>query len=78
MNTREVEMILCGFSANSPVGKSLYNVGLLEGPDSVQYADDLNSALESCENELLKAFYDQRDQQDKKQAESRGRVASLV
>ena len=52
---------MCGFSTGSSVGKALYNVGLLDGPDQVQYYSDLNSALESCENDLLKAFYEQKD-----------------
>ena len=68
---REVEMILCGFATTSTVGRSLYNVGLLDGPDSVEYHEDLNSALESCENELLKAFYQQRDLLDRKRGAAR-------
>ena len=71
LNVRNVEMIMCGFSTTSSVGKSLYNVGLLEGMDRINYYEGLNSALESCENELLKAFYQQKVLRDRKQVESR-------
>ena len=53
-------MIMCGFALASNIGKSLASVGLLE-VDEVQYFEELNSALEYCENELLKAFYQRRD-----------------
>ena len=68
---RDVEMILCGFATTSNVGRSLYNVGLLEGPDSIQYHEDLNSALEDCENQFLRAFYQQRDRLDQKRGAAR-------
>ena len=62
---RDVKMIMCGFSSESNVGKALFNVGLLDGPDRVQSHEDLNSALESCENDLLKTLYHQKDVLDK-------------
>lgn len=64
LGARDVKMIMCGFSPTSSVGKALYNVGLLDGPDKVQSNEDLNSALESCENDLLKAFYHEKDALD--------------
>ena len=61
LTQRDVRMILCGFTIGSEVGRSLRNVGLLDTDESVEYYEGLNSALEHCENELLKAFYQQRD-----------------
>lgn len=68
---RSVEMIMCGFLAASSVGKSLYKVGLLEGSERITCFEDLNSALESCENELLKTFYHQKALMEQKHVESR-------
>ena len=42
------------------VGTSLCNVGLFDEDDGALYCESLNSALEYCENELLKAFYHQQ------------------
>lgn len=56
-----VQLVMCGLEMESDVGKSLCNVGLFEDDDMVYYSRSLNSALEYCENELLKAFYHQRD-----------------
>lgn len=58
LNAKEVKMIVCGFSMEGEVGQSLCNVGLLNSVDAVQYFESLNSALEYCENYLLKAFYE--------------------
>jgi|SRR5690242_1528524 len=60
---KNVKMILSGVSFGNDVGKSLQSVGLLdeaedeEGPPSPQVFEDLNTALESCENELLEVFH---------------------
>lgn len=56
-----VQLVMCGLKMESDVDKSLRNVGLFEDNDGVYYTKSLNSALEYCENELLKAFYHQRD-----------------
>ena len=56
-----VQLAMCGLEMDSDVGKSLCNVGLFDSKDGVYYTKSLNSALEYCENELLKAFYHQRD-----------------
>ena len=56
-----VQLAMCGLEMDSDVGKSLRNVGLFDNEDGVYYTKSLNSALEYCENELLKAFYHQRD-----------------
>ena len=61
LKVRDVQMIMCGFSWKGEIGDSLYNVGLFGEDDGVEFFEDLNSALEFCENELLKAFYQRRD-----------------
>jgi sulfate permease, SulP family len=58
---RDVRLVLSGFRVGSDVGRSLQNVGLLDGREyGVEFFEVLNAALEHCENELLKAFYQQR------------------
>ena len=61
LSVRNVKMIMCGIVLNSDVRKSLDNVGLFDKSDGIDFFEDLNSALESCENELLKSLYQQRD-----------------
>lgn len=61
LGRRDVRMIVSGVARESDVGKSLRNVGLWQDDSSVEFFEDLNAALEFCENELLKAFYRQRD-----------------
>ena len=62
LGSKNVKMILSGVSFGNDVGKSLQSVGLLdeaEDEDGVpppQVFEDLNTALESCENELLEVF----------------------
>ena len=57
-----VNMVLCGNAPNSEVGRSLRAAGLFETENTVELLDDLNSALEYCENELLKTLYQHLDQ----------------
>ena len=61
LSAKNVKMIICGISMDSEVGRSLYNVGLFNEDDGVDFFEDLNSALELCENLLLKTFYQRRD-----------------
>lgn len=65
LRRRNVRLIMCGFSDASETGKSLYNVGLRNGEECISIFDDLNSALEYCENVLLKAFHERRDDLDR-------------
>ncbi|KAF2804806.1 uncharacterized protein BDZ99DRAFT_396839 [Mytilinidion resinicola] len=64
---KHVKMVLSGVSFASDVGKSLDNVGLLslEKADAdcppPEVFEDLNMALEACENHLLTAFYKHRN-----------------
>ncbi|KAH0558386.1 hypothetical protein GP486_004954 [Trichoglossum hirsutum] len=61
-----VKMIMCGVTQDGEIGKSLRGVGLWGGGNDVQFFEDLNSALEFCENELLKVFYSHRDKMAKR------------
>lgn len=60
LNTKDVKIIVCGMAMDSEIGRSLCNVGLFDVEDPVRYFETLNSALEYCENYLLKAFYDKQ------------------
>ncbi|CAA9958745.1 SUL1 Sulfate permease [Pyrenophora teres f. maculata] len=62
LNTKNVKMIISGISFADPVGRALQNVGLLDDDSDgecppPQIFEDLNTALESCENELLEIFH---------------------
>ena len=57
LKVKGVELVICGIDMDGEVGTSLCNVGLFDDEDGVLYCESLNSALEYCENELLKAFY---------------------
>ena len=61
LNARNVQLVVCGMSLDSNVGRSLRNVGFLDEEQGVQWFLSLNSALEYCENELLKTFYHHRE-----------------
>lgn len=62
LRKRNVQTIISGLDVGGDVGKSLQNVGLFEaGPSGVQIFEDLNSALEFCENDYLKVFYSRRE-----------------
>ena len=71
LSAQGVRLILCGFSPTSKVGKSLYSVGLLDAEDGIEYFENLNQALEFCENELLKAFYQRKDRLERQLAATR-------
>jgi SulP family sulfate permease len=63
LNRKNVKMIISGVSFTNQVGQALQNVGLLDeekGDEACpppQVFEDLNTALESCENELLEVFH---------------------
>ncbi|KAL4953916.1 sulfate transporter family-domain-containing protein [Aspergillus filifer] len=57
LKKRNVQMTISGLDVESDVGKSLQNVGLLEPEFGVRIFEDLNSALEYCENDYLNVFY---------------------
>ena len=58
LRKRGVHMIVCGLDFSNDVGKSLQNVGLFADENHVEVFQDLNSALEYCENDLLKVIHD--------------------
>ncbi|KAI5284656.1 hypothetical protein KEM52_002801, partial [Ascosphaera acerosa] len=60
LSKRGVHMIICGLDLQDSVGTSLQNVGLFSGIGQVKVFENLNSALEYCENELLKALHNRR------------------
>ncbi|TQN66966.1 hypothetical protein CSHISOI_05467, partial [Colletotrichum shisoi] len=57
LGNKGIVLVLSGKDAESEVGRNLRAIGL--GNDSIEVTllPDLNSALESCENELLKTLY---------------------
>lgn len=63
LSRKHVKMVLSGVSFANDVGQALQNVGLLdeeEGDEECpppQVFEDLNTALEACENELLEVFH---------------------
>jgi len=57
LNGRGIGLVLSGVDGESELGRSLRAVGLVEDGIEVRFLPDLNSALECCENELLKIFY---------------------
>ncbi|KAK8139760.1 hypothetical protein PG984_000883 [Apiospora sp. TS-2023a] len=63
LNQKGIVMLISGKDADSRVGRDLRAVGLGEGESGagVKFMPDLNSALESCENEQLKTFYAQQE-----------------
>lgn len=70
LRAKNVDLIASGLSLSTEVGSSLQNVGLFEEDSKVQVFRDLNSALEYCENELLKTFYRRRDALTQQDADS--------
>ncbi|KAI1459055.1 sulfate transporter family protein [Annulohypoxylon moriforme] len=52
-----VQLLISGKDAESRLGRDLRAVGLGSDGPEVMFMPDLNSALESCENEQLKTFY---------------------
>lgn len=65
-----ITIVMSGVDTNSEIGLSLRNVGLGEQGNEVKLFGDLNSALESCENELLKAFYASKEARASRNAPS--------
>ena len=61
LSVRNVQLVICGLTIEGEVRKSFRKVGLFDRGEGVKYFVSLNSALEHCENELLKAFYQHRD-----------------
>ncbi|KAK9771345.1 putative Sulfate transporter family protein [Seiridium cardinale] len=61
LHKKGVVLRISGKDAESKVGRDLRAVGLGDDGPEVMFMPDLNSALESCENEQLKTFYAQQE-----------------
>lgn len=61
VSRRRVRMVISGLDVHSDIGRCLQNVGLFLEENQVGVFEDLNSALEYCENELLEAFHYRTD-----------------
>ncbi|KAJ5567394.1 hypothetical protein N7535_006700 [Penicillium sp. DV-2018c] len=61
LQKRNVQIAISGLNIEGDVGKSLQNVGLFEPESAVPIFEDLNSALEFCENDYLKVFYSRQE-----------------
>ncbi|KAK9240305.1 sulfate transporter family-domain-containing protein [Lipomyces kononenkoae] len=65
LRTKEIELVLCSLADD--VASGLKAVGLWEEPNNgIRVYEDLNSALEWCENQLLAVYYQVRDRQKHK------------
>ena len=62
LKKRGVLMIVSGVDIDGEIGKSLSSVGLLGDGNDVRLFENLNQALEYCENDLLQALYDRQAQ----------------
>lgn len=61
LRKRNVQTTISGLNVEGDIGKSLQNVGLFEPESGVPIFEDLNSALEFCENAYLKVFYSRQE-----------------
>ncbi|KAK0748078.1 sulfate transporter family-domain-containing protein [Apiosordaria backusii] len=68
LNGKGIELVISGVGPERALGRSLRAVGLGEDGIEVKFLPELNSALEYCENELLKTLY--ANQQEEEQQDS--------
>ena len=61
LNGREIELVISGVDPEHVLGRNLRAVGLGEDGIEVKLLPELYSALEYCENELLKTLYVNQD-----------------
>ncbi len=57
LHGKGIHLVLSGLNAGKKLGRDLRALGLGEDGIEVKFLPNLNSALESCENELLKTLY---------------------
>jgi SulP family sulfate permease len=57
LRVKGVNMIISGLDVTGEIGQSLSSVGLFNEENQVRIFENLNGALEYCENNLLKTFY---------------------
>ncbi|KAF4636953.1 hypothetical protein G7Y89_g1131 [Cudoniella acicularis] len=65
-----VTLVMSGVNPGGLLGMTLFNVGLGQDGNEVKLFADLNSALESCENELLKTLYTSKEARIRRNAPS--------
>ncbi len=63
LNGKGIHLVLSGIDADHALGHDLRAVGLGEDGIEVTFLPDTNTALELCENELLKALYASQEAQ---------------
>lgn len=62
LESKKVEMVVCGITPGGEIERSLRSVGLWDDGDGLEQTfEDLNSALEYCENGLLRTLYARTD-----------------
>ncbi|KAK4202216.1 sulfate transporter family-domain-containing protein [Triangularia verruculosa] len=67
LNGRGIELAISGVGPERALGRSLRAVGLGEDGIEVKFLPELNSALEYCENELLKTLYAKQQEEEEQQ-----------
>ncbi len=70
LDGKGIHLVLSGLNAEKKLGRDLRAVGLGEDGIEVKFLPNLNSALESCENELLKTFYVSQERLKAQRAQS--------
>lgn len=68
LKVKGIKLVICGVQMDGAMGSSLCNVGLFDEENGALYCKTLNSALEYCENELLKAFYQQQTSEPERES----------
>jgi sulfate permease, SulP family len=68
LSKKGVTIVMSGLTPGGPLGTTLLAVGL--DPKEVKPFAELNSAIESCENELLKTLYSSQDARSTRHAPS--------
>ncbi|CAP60134.1 uncharacterized protein PODANS_1_4500 [Podospora anserina S mat+] len=67
LNGKGIELVISGVGPERSLGRSLRAVGLGEDGIEVKFLPELNSALEYCENELLKTLYANQQEEEQQQ-----------
>lgn len=70
LRVKGVNMIISGLDVDGEIGQSLSSVGLFNERNRVRIFENLNGALEYCENDLLKTFYRRQEMLTSRHANS--------
>lgn len=68
--SKGVTLVMSGVEPGGPMGLTLFAVGLGQPQNEVKLFAELNSATESCENDLLKTLYSSKDARSTRHASS--------